>query len=129
MWNACAMSRSREKLTDALQEITRIRDEFWNDVKIPQDTKTINQELEKAGRIADYIELAELMCRDALEREESCGSHFREEHQTDFGDPLRNDLEYSHIACWKYLGDNKSPIKLIENLSFESCKPSSRSYS
>lgn len=129
MWNACAMSRSREKLTDALQEITRIKDEFWNDVKIPQDTQTMNQELEKAGRIADYLELAELMCRDALEREESCGSHFREEHQTDFGDPLRNDLEYSHIACWKYLGDNKPPIKLIENLSFESCKPSSRSYS
>ncbi len=128
MWNACAMSRSREKLTDALQEITRIRDEFWNDVKIPQDTKTINQELEKAGRIADYIELAELMCRDALEREESCGSHFREEHQNDFGDPLRNDQDFSHIACWKYLGENKLPVKLIEKLNFESCQPSSRNY-
>lgn len=128
MWNACSMSRNKEKLENALKEIPKIKDEFWNDLKIPQTSHTMNQELEKAGRIADYIELSELMCHDALAREESCGSHFREEYQTENGDPKRNDNEYGHIACWKYVDKISKPERLIENLEFEYCKPSQRDY-
>ncbi len=128
MWNSCSMSRSKVKLENALKEIPKIKEEFWNDLKIPQAPNTMNQELEKAGRIADYIELAELMCQDALAREESCGSHFREEYQTEKGDPKRNDNEYCHIACWKYQGEKTNPERLIEKLEFEYCKPSQRDY-
>jgi succinate dehydrogenase / fumarate reductase, flavoprotein subunit len=128
MWNSCSMSRSKEKLENALREIPKIKDEFWNDLKIPQYANTMNQELEKAGRVADYIELAELMCHDALAREESCGSHFREEYQTKNGDPKRNDNEFCHIACWKYQGEKIKPKYIIEKLEFEYCKPSQRDY-
>jgi succinate dehydrogenase / fumarate reductase flavoprotein subunit len=128
MWNACSMSRNKEKLTQALKKIPQIKEEFWNNLKIPQTPYTLNQELEKAARIADYIELAELMCHDALTREESCGSHFREEYQTENGDPKRNDNEYCHIACWKYVNENSKPERIIEKLEFEYCKPSQRDY-
>lgn len=128
MWNTCSMSRNKEKLQQALIEIPKIKEEFWNHLKIPTNASTLNQELEKAARIADYIELAELMCRDALAREESCGSHFREEYQTDNGDPKRNDKDFGHIACWQYKGENKAPERLVEPLDFEYCKPSQRDY-
>ncbi|APJ02882.1 fumarate reductase/succinate dehydrogenase flavoprotein subunit [Silvanigrella aquatica] len=128
MWNCCSMSRNKQKLEDALKLIPRIKDEFWNDLKIPSDANTINQELEKAGRLGDYIELAELMCHDALAREESCGSHFREEFQTKNGDPMRDDNNFCHIAAWKYNGIKENPERIVEKLEFEYCKPSSRDY-
>lgn len=128
MWNCCAMSRNKEKLEFALKEIPKIKEEFWNNLKLPQSDQTINQELEKAGRIADYIELAELMCLDALSREESCGSHFREEFQTENSEPLRNDNDFCHIASWKYTDNIKNPEKIIEKLEFSYCKPSQRDY-
>ncbi len=128
MWNSCAMARSEEKLEHALVEIKKIKDEFWNDLKLPQSTNTMNQELEKAARVGDYIELAELMCLDALARKESCGSHFREEYQTENGEPKRNDKDFAHIAAWIYKGIADQPERLIEELSFEHCKPSQRDY-
>ncbi|KAB8029833.1 fumarate reductase/succinate dehydrogenase flavoprotein subunit [Fluviispira multicolorata] len=128
MWDSCAMARSKEKLEFSLKEIKKIKDEFWNDLKLPQAANTMNQELEKAARVGDYIELAELMCFDALAREESCGSHFREEYQTENGDPKRNDKNFSHIAAWKYNGNKKSPERIIEELVFEYCRPTQRDY-
>ncbi|WP_158996596.1 fumarate reductase/succinate dehydrogenase flavoprotein subunit [Pigmentibacter ruber] len=128
MWNACSMARTKEKLQHALEEIPKIKAAFWNDLKLPATANTLNQELEKANRIADYFELAELMCRDALAREESCGSHFREEFQTENGDPQRNDKEFCHIACWVTNGENKVPERITEQLEFEYCKPAQRDY-
>ena len=128
MWNACSMSRNKEKLQFTLNEIPKIKEEFWSHLKIPTDANTLNQELEKALRVSDYIELAELMCRDALAREESCGSHLREEYQTSNGDPQRNDKDFSHIACWKFTEENKVPERLIEPLEYEYCKPTQRDY-
>ncbi len=128
MWNACSMARSKEKLEHAVKEIPKIKAAFWNDLKLPSHANTLNQELEKANRIADYIELAQLMCQDALAREESCGSHFREEYQTANGDPQRNDKDFCHIACWLTKGENKAPERVIEPLEFEYCKPAQRDY-
>ncbi|HSB45715.1 MAG TPA: fumarate reductase/succinate dehydrogenase flavoprotein subunit [Nitrospira sp.] len=127
MWNACGMTRHRAGLKHALQTIPPLRYEFWRDVAVPGSGETFNQELEYAGRVADYLEFAELLCHDALHREESCGAHFREEHQTADGEPLRDDRNFSHVAAWEYVPSGQ-PALHREPLVFEFVKPSTRSY-
>lgn len=127
MWEYCGMGRNSAGLKKALQEIPRIKEEFWNNVRIPGDANYLNAELEKAGRVADFIELGELMCRDALEREESCGGHFREEHQID-GEAKRDDANFCHVAAWEYTGDNNPEIRHKEELTFENVHLATRSY-
>lgn len=128
MWDHCGMSRSKAGLETALKEIPKIREEFWGNVKITGGQNDLNQELEKAGRIADFLELGETMCRDALVREESCGGHFREEHQTADNEAKRDDTNFSHVAAWEYQGPGKQPTRHVEELDFEYCRPSQRSY-
>lgn len=127
MWNYCGMSRTEAGLKQALKEFPRLKETFWNDVRIPGTANEINPELEKAGRVADFIELGELMCRDALERAESCGGHFREEFQVD-GEAKRDDEKFCHVAAWEWAGENKPSIRNTEELKFENVKPSTRSY-
>ena len=126
MWNKCGMARNRPGLEWALQRIPELREEFWKDVAIPGDGG-LNQTLEKAGRVADLLEFAELMCLDALEREESCGGHFREEYQ-DEGEAKRNDENYSYAAAWQFEGVGKRPTLHKEPLTFNYVKPTQRSY-
>lgn len=128
MWDKVGMARNKTGLEAAVQEIKTLRNEFWNDVKVPGDANNINQSLEYAGRVADFMELGELMARDALEREESCGGHFREEHQTDENEAKRDDENFAHAAVWEYTGKDKDPIRHQEKFDFEYCKPSQRSY-
>jgi succinate dehydrogenase / fumarate reductase flavoprotein subunit len=128
MWNDCGMARNREGLERALRRIPEIRAEFWENVKVPGSADTLNQSLEKAGRVADFLEFGELLCRDALIREESCGAHFRTEYQTADGEALRNDAEFSHAAVWEYQGENAAPVRHIEPLDFEFVKLATRSY-
>jgi len=126
MWQECAMSRNKSGLEKAISQIKTIRSQFWSDVKVTGDDKEMNTELEKALRLADFIELGILMCTDALEREESCGAHFREEFQTEEGEAVRIDKDYSYVSAWEY---NKGDFKLHkEALAFEFVKPSVRSY-
>ncbi len=127
MWEKCGMARNREGLTEALKEIPALREEFWSDVKVLGERETFNQSLEKAGRVADFLEFAELMCQDALEREESCGGHFRTEYQ-DGGEAKRDDERFCHVAAWEYQGDDKKPIRHVEPLTFEEVKLATRSY-
>ena len=127
MWNACGMARHRAGLKHALQTIPPLRLEFWRDVAVRGSGEMFNQELEYAGRVADYLEFAELLCHDALHREESCGAHFREEHQTPDGEPLRDDGRFAHVAAWEYV-PNKAPLLHKEPLVFEFVKPATRSY-
>ena len=122
------MSRSAEGLEKAIAEITALREEFWSDLRVLGENESINQSLERAGRVADFLELAELMCRDALDREESCGGHFRVEHQTDEGEALRNDEAYAHVAAWEYAGPDADPIRNVEPLEFENVHLAVRSY-
>jgi len=122
------MARSKEGLNEALKEIPKIRKQFQEDLRIPGDAKDYNKELEKAGRVADFLELGELMARDALEREESCGGHFRVEHQDEEGEAQRDDENFCHAAVWQYAGENKKPRRLVEPLDYEYVKPSTRSY-
>ncbi len=124
----CGMSRSAEGLEKAIAEITALREEFWSDLRVLGENESINQSLERAGRVADFLELAELMCRDALDREESCGGHFRVEHQTDEGEALRNDEAFSHVSAWEWGGDAVSPSRHKEPLEFEYVELSQRSY-
>ena len=126
MWDKCGMARNAEGLNQAIAEIRALKEEFWSDVRIPGEIGEMNSELDKAGRVADFIELGELMCIDALEREESCGGHFREEHQTPDGEALRNDADYMHAALWEYKGDQWQLHK--EELVYDVVKPSQRSY-
>ena len=128
MWEKCGMARNKQGLEEAIVEIKAIRDEFWKDVRVPGVQNSFNQELEKAGRVADFIELGDLMCRDALNREESCGGHFREEHQTEEGEAMRNDADYTYVAAWKYKGDNETPELHKEDLKFENIELKQRSY-
>ena len=128
MWEKCGMARNKKGLEEAIVEIKAIRDEFWKEVKIPGVQHSFNQELEKAGRVADFIELGDLMCRDALNREESCGGHFREEHRTAEGEAMRNDDDYAYVAAWKYKGDNETPELHKEDLKFENIELKQRSY-
>jgi succinate dehydrogenase / fumarate reductase flavoprotein subunit len=126
MWDKCGMARNAEGLKQAIQEIRDLRREFWSDVRIPGGAYETNPELDKAGRVADFMELGELMCMDALERNESCGGHFREEFQTPDGEALRNDADYMYVSCWENKGDQWTLHK--EPLNYEVVKPSQRSY-
>ncbi|HEX2757577.1 MAG TPA: fumarate reductase/succinate dehydrogenase flavoprotein subunit [Thermoanaerobaculia bacterium] len=128
MWEYCGMGRNREGLKTALRKIPVLREEFWKNLTVVGGKDEINQSLEKAGRIADFLELGELMCLDALEREESCGGHFREEYQTPDGEALRNDEKFCHVAAWEYAGDGKTPIRNVEPLVFENVHLTQRSY-
>jgi succinate dehydrogenase / fumarate reductase flavoprotein subunit len=128
IWDYCGMSRSREGLQKALSMIANIKEEFWNNVRVLGDSNEVNQELEKAGRVADFIELGDLMCRDALTREESCGGHFREEYQTPDNEALRNDEKFCHVAAWEFKGETQAPARHQEELKFENVKLAVRSY-
>src|SRR3954462_4655003 len=128
MWEYCGMSRNEQGLKLALEKIPALREEFWRDVNVPGSDVEINQALEKAGRVADFLELAELMCLDALDRNESCGAHFREEFQTRDGEALRDDEHFAYVAAWEYAGEGKTPILNKEPLVFENVKLSQRSY-
>lgn len=128
MWDFVGMERNEKGLKKALKLISEIREEFWSDAKVVGEINNLNIELEKAGRIADYMELAELIALDALYREESCGGHFRKEYQTPEGEALRNDKKFSYVAAWEYTGAGKKPKLNKEPLTFEYVKPSERSY-
>jgi succinate dehydrogenase / fumarate reductase flavoprotein subunit len=128
MWEYCGMSRNEQGLKTALQKIPALRAEFWRDVNVPGSDVEINQALEKAGRVADFLELAELMCLDALERRESCGAHFREESQTPDGEAVRDDENFTYVAAWEYAGEGAPPVLNKEPLVFENVKLSQRSY-
>ena len=128
MWDKCGMARNKEGLEAAIQKIPEIRQEFWENLRIPGSGDRLNPELEKAGRVADFLEFGELMCRDALQREESCGGHFREEHQTAEGEATRNDEEFAHAAVWEFKGEAAVPARHKEELSFENVKLVTRSY-
>ena len=128
MWNNVGMSRNTSDLKDAIQKIPKIKEEFWQNMKIPGDSTSVNLELEKANRVADFLEMGELMARDALEREESCGGHFRDEHQTEENEAKRDDENFTHVAAWEHLGDNKTPTRHKEELKFENVKLTTRSY-
>jgi len=127
MWDRCGMGRTAEGLSNALEKIPAIRDEFWKNLTVSGSPGELNQTLEKAGRVADFLEFAELMCTDALERNESCGGHFREEYQ-DEGEAKRNDAEYSYAAAWEFKGVGQRPVLHKEPLNFEYVKPVQRSY-
>jgi succinate dehydrogenase / fumarate reductase flavoprotein subunit len=128
MWEYCGMERTEEGLTKAISLIRSLREEFWTRVKVPGTGEQLNQNLEKAGRVADFFELAELMCIDALHRRESCGGHFRAESQTPDGEALRNDEEFSYVAAWEYYGADGKPTLHKEDLEFDYVHPSTRSY-
>ena len=128
MWEYVGMARNRQGLQKAITMIREVRAEFWKDVKITGENSEVNPELEKAGRVADFIELGELMAIDALNREESCGGHFREEYQTPEGEALRNDEDYMYVAAWEYAGDSKEPILNKEPLEYEAIEVKQRNY-
>jgi succinate dehydrogenase / fumarate reductase, flavoprotein subunit len=128
VWDQCGMGRTAAGLTLALQKIPALREEFWSNLTVPGTGAELNQSLEKAGRVADFLEFGELMCRDALHRNESAGGHFREEFQTEDGEAKRNDDEFSYVAAWQYMGELSSPKLVKEPLTFEYVHPSQRSY-
>ena len=128
MWNNCGMSRNKDNLEKALIDIKTLKDSFWSDVKVPGNENGINLELEKAGRVADFIELGELMIRDALARDESCGAHFREEYQTKEGEALRDDKNFNFVSAWENQGASNEPRLHKEKLEFETVTPTQRSY-
>jgi succinate dehydrogenase / fumarate reductase flavoprotein subunit len=128
LWEHCGMARTRESLTEALKLIPALREEFWANVTVPGSAATLNQSLEQAGRVADFIELGELLCLDALTREESCGGHFREEYQYPDGECKRDDEHFAHVAAWEYQGAGKTPLRNIEPLNYEFTKMSVRNY-
>ncbi len=127
MWDKCGMARNEAGLKQAIQEIRVLREEFWNEVRVPGSADSLNPELDKAGRVADFLELGELMCKDALEREESCGGHFREEHQTPDGEALRHDDKFMYVACWENKGNNEWELHK-EDLVYDVIHPSQRNY-
>ncbi len=128
MWEHCGMGRTRQGIEEGLRKIPALREEFWRDLTVPGQGAELNQSLEHAGRVADFLELGELMCLDALERDESCGGHFREEHQTEEGEALRDDVRFCHVAAWEFTGDGSRPRRHIEPLAFESVPLQQRSY-
>ena len=128
MWEDCGMARSRESLTRALEKIPMLREKFWKDVRVLGGQDTFNQSLEKAGRVADFLEFGEVIVRDALVREESCGGHFRVEHQTPDGEAKRDDENFCNATVWEYAGEGKEPVRNIEPLVFENVKLATRSY-
>ena len=128
MWDKCGMARTAEGLSQALEQIPLLREQFWKDVRVLGNGEELNQSLEKAGRVADFLELAELICRDALHRNESCGGHFREEYQTPDGEALRDDEHFAYVAAWEYKGDGHVPELHKESLEFEHVHLAQRSY-
>jgi succinate dehydrogenase / fumarate reductase flavoprotein subunit len=128
MWDYCGMVRNEEGLKTALKLIDELKEEFWKNLKVPGTGEELNQELEKAGRVADFMELGKLLVYDALNRKESCGAHFREESQTDTGEAKRNDEQYSYVAAWEFSGDGNEPQLHKEELKFEFVKLQERSY-
>ncbi len=128
MWDKCGMSRNEQGLKEALNKLPELREEFWQNVRVPGENDELNQSLEKAGRVADFLEFGEIMCWDALTREESCGAHFREEYQTDEGEALRNDKKYTHVAAWEFKGVGEKPERHVEELEFENVELATRSY-
>jgi succinate dehydrogenase / fumarate reductase, flavoprotein subunit len=127
MWNKCGMARNAKDLNDAIKEIQELKKEFWSDLRILGDADGFNPELDKAGRVADFIELGELMCVDALNREESCGGHFREEHQSEEGEAKRDDENFMYVAAWEYAGESNWLLNK-EPLQYENIKIAQRSY-
>ena len=127
MWDKCGMARNEKGLKEAIQEIRALREEFWRDVRVLGNENSFNPELEKAGRVADFLELGELMCMDALERAESCGGHFREEHQTEEGEALRHDDKFMYVSCWENTGNNTWNLHK-EDLVYEVIHPTQRNY-
>ncbi|MCL4839473.1 MAG: fumarate reductase/succinate dehydrogenase flavoprotein subunit [Thermoanaerobaculia bacterium] len=127
-WDGCGMGRTAEGLEQAIAAIPELRERFWREVCVPGEGGELNHSLEKAGRVADFLEMADLMCRDALHREESCGGHFREEHQTPEGEARRNDEEFTYVAAWEWKGEGSAPALHREPLTFDYVKPSQRSY-
>jgi succinate dehydrogenase / fumarate reductase, flavoprotein subunit len=128
LWEACGLTRGRDGLAKAIDEVAALREAFWADVSVPGGPGELNQELERAGRVADFLELGELMCRDALAREESCGCHFRVEHQTPDGEALRDDDAFAHVAVWTPATSARGPQRLVEPLAFEALPLRERSY-
>ena len=128
MWDYCGMARSERSLQRALAQIPPLREEFWKNVNVPGEGEALNVSLEKAGRVADFLEFGELLCLDAFERRESCGGHFREEYQYPDGEAKRDDTNFQHVAAWEFTGENSKPVRNIEPLVFEEVHPSVRSY-
>jgi succinate dehydrogenase / fumarate reductase flavoprotein subunit len=128
MWQRCGMERNKAGLEAALQEIPALRAEFWANGIVPGSADSLNQSLERAFRVADFLELGELICRDALAREESCGGHFREEHQYPDGECKRDDVNFAHVAAWEFAGEGREPVRNVEPLNYESVKMSVRNY-
>jgi succinate dehydrogenase / fumarate reductase flavoprotein subunit len=128
MWEYCGMARDKAGLTKALGLIPALREEFWKNVTVLGERDSFNQSLEKAGRLADFLDFGELLCRDALEREESCGGHFRSEHQTPDGEAQRDDERFCHVAAWEYKGEGQKPVRNVEPLTFDYVHPTQRSY-
>ena len=127
MWDECGMARNEKGLKKAIADIQQLKSEFWKEVRVPGTANELNPELEKAGRVADFLELGELMCRDALDRNESCGGHFREEHQTEEGEALRHDEQYAYVAAWEYQGESNWELHK-EDLAYENIKIAQRNY-
>ena len=128
MWDLCGMARTEKSLSRALKRLPTLRSEFWENLNVPGENESLNVALEKAGRVADFLEFGELMCLDALERRESCGGHFREEFQYPDGEAKRDDEKFQHVAAWEFTGDSATPARHVEPLEFENVKPSVRSY-
>ncbi|MEE8547440.1 MAG: fumarate reductase/succinate dehydrogenase flavoprotein subunit, partial [bacterium] len=128
MWENAGMARSKESLAEVIEKIPAIRQEFWENVKVTGNGSEINQQLENAGRVADFLEFAELLCRDALHRDESCGGHFRVEYQTPEGEATRDDENFTYSAAWEFTGTGSEPVLHKEQLEFESVELGVRSY-
>jgi succinate dehydrogenase / fumarate reductase flavoprotein subunit len=128
LYDKCGVQRTKEGLESAIEKIRALRADFWENLRVPGTSEHVNTELEKAGRVADYLELAELMCYDALTRDESCGAHFREEFQTAEGEAERRDEEYQFVSVWEYAAADQEPVLHREELEFETIQPSVRSY-
>ena len=128
LWEDVGMARDERGLNHALETIPKIREEFWNNLKLPGGAHELNQSLDRAIRVADYMEFAELEARDALARKESCGGHFRLESQTDEVEAKRDDENFAHVAAWEYQGEGKDPVRNVEPLIFENVKLTQRSY-
>ena len=127
MWDKCGMARNSAGLQEAIKEIQELKKAFWSDVRVPGGVNEFNPELDKASRVADFIELGELMCKDALHRNESCGGHFREEYQTPDGEALRDDENFMYVAAWELKGEHEWELHK-EPLDYEVIKPTARNY-
>ena len=128
MWNKCGMSRNEKELKEAMADIKALREDFYKNVNVPGDLNEFNEQLAKAGRVADFLELGELFAKDALERTESCGGHFREESQTPEGEALRDDENFTFVSAWEYQGEPAAAIMHKETLNYEEIEVKTRSY-